>query len=238
MTTTTRHFKAAIYDQLARVGKSLASAPRLELLDLLAQVPRTVESLADETGQTVANTSQHLQVLRGARMVEAEKRGQYVVYRLSDQRVADVCRSLRVLAAARVADIEMLVRDFVTAHGELEPVDQEALMARVVKGDVTVVDVRPVEEYEAGHISGAISMPLAELDRRLAALPKRRDVVAYCRGPYCVLAIEAAKRLRIRGYRAFRLEAGVQDWRARGLTVASGRTAGTPTRRPARGGAR
>ena len=171
-------------------------------------------------------------------MVEAEKRGQYVVYRLSDQRVVDVCRSLRLLAAARVAEVELLVRDFVTAHGELEPVDQEALMTRVVKGDVTVVDVRPSEEYEAGHIAGAISMPLADLDRRLAALPKRRDVVAYCRGPYCVLAIEAAKRLRIRGYRAFRLEAGVQDWRARGLTVASGRTAGAPTRRPARGGAR
>lgn len=234
MPMTTRRFKTAIYEHLARVGKSLASATRLELLDLLAQAPRTVESLAQETGQSVANTSQHLQVLRNARMVEAEKQGLYVRYRLADQQVAEVGRSIRVLAASRVAEIERLVRDFAAAHGDLEPVDQPALMARVARGDVTVVDVRPAEEYATGHIAGAISMPLAELELRLTTLPKRREVVAYCRGPYCVLAIEAVNRLRARGYRAYRMEAGVQDWRAAGRRIAAGNhgsTPGRPTRR-------
>lgn len=237
MTTSSRRFKSAVYQQLARVGKSLASPARLELLDLLAQAPRTVESLAQEIGHSVANTSQHLQVLRAARMVEAEKQGLYVLYRLADEQVAELCRSLRLLASARVATIQHLVRDYVAAQADLEPVEQETLIGRVARGEVTLIDVRPAEEYRTGHIPGAISMPLDELEQHLPSIPRRRDVVAYCRGPYCVLAIEAATLLRARGFRAFRLEAGVQDWRARGKRVAAGDPR-LPTLRAARGNAR
>ncbi|MGE0553116.1 MAG: ArsR/SmtB family transcription factor [Gemmatimonadales bacterium] len=235
MATSARRFKSAVYDQLARVAKSMASAVRLELLDLLSQAPRTVESLALETGQSIANTSQHLQVLRRACIVEAEKQGQYVRYRLADAQVADLCRSLRVLATARVTDVQRIVRDYLAKEGNLEPVEQKALIGRVARGEVTLIDVRPAEEYRAGHIKGAISMPLDELDEHLPSIPRRRDVVAYCRGPYCVLAIEAATRLRARGFRAFRLEAGVVDWRAQGLRVAESGSAGAPKPRAVRG---
>jgi rhodanese-related sulfurtransferase len=237
MSTPARRFKDAIYHQLARVGKALASPRRLELLDLLSQGPRTVERLAQETGQTVANTSQHLQILRRARFVEADKRGLYVTYRLPDEQVAGFCRSLRVLAESRVDDIERITRDFLHARGLLEPVDQEALIARVSRGEAMVIDVRPEEEYQAGHIAGAISVPLAELERRLSELPKRREIAAYCRGPYCVLAVEAVRRLRARGFQARRLEAGVADWRARGLPVLAGTSPFERRPRRARGGA-
>lgn len=236
--TPARRFKNAIYDQLARIGKALASPRRLELLDLLSQSPRTVESLARETGQTMANTSQHLQVLRQARLVEAEKRGLYVTYRLPDEQVAGFYRSLRVLAESRAADIERITRDFLGARGLLEPVNQEALIARVARGEATVIDVRPEAEYRAGHIAGAVSFPLAGLGRRLTELPKDREIVAYCRGPYCVLAVEAVARLRARGFRAVRLEAGVADWRARGLPVAVGAAAGARRARRAGGSTR
>ena len=222
MPSPARRFKDAIYDQLARISKALASPRRLELLDLLSQSPRTVESLARETGQTLANTSQHLQILRQARLVAAEKRGLYVTYRLPDEQVAGFYRSLRVLAESRVGEIERITRDFLEARGLLEPVDQEALLERVARGAVMVIDVRPEEEYRAGHIAGAISFPLAQLEGRMTELPKRREIVAYCRGPYCVLAIEAVMQLRARGFWAVRLEAGVGDWRARGLPVATG----------------
>lgn len=219
---TAQRFKAAIYEQLARIGKALASPRRLELVDLLAQSPHTVERLARKTGQSIANTSQHLQLLRRARLVEAEKRGLYVTYRLSDEGVAEFYRALRLLGEARLAEIEQLTRDFLAARGILEPVDREALIGRVKRGEVAVVDVRPVEEYQAGHIPGAVSVPLPELERRLAELPTDREIVAYCRGPYCVLAVEAVGRLRARGFRALRLEDGIPDWRARGLPVAVG----------------
>lgn len=222
MPTAARRFKNAIYDQLARISKALASPRRLELLDLLAQSPRTVESLARETGQTIANTSQHLQILRQVRLVEATKRGLYVTYRLPSPEVAGFYRSLRLLAETRVADIQQITQQFLAARGLLEPVDQEALMARVARGEVVVIDVRPEQEYAAGHIAGAISFPLSELGQRLTELPKDRDIVAYCRGPYCVLAVEAVTRLRANGFRAMRLEAGLADWRARALPVAVG----------------
>jgi rhodanese-related sulfurtransferase len=238
MASPARRFKEAIYDQLARISKALASPRRLELLDLLAQSPRTVQRLARETGQTVANTSQHLQVLRQVRLVQAEKRGLYVTYRLPDEQVADFYRSLRVLAESRVGDIERITRDFLVARGLLEPVDQEALVAKVARGEATVIDVRPEEEYRAGHIAGAISFPLAQLEGRLMELPKDREIVAYCRGPYCVLAVEAVRRLRARGFRAVRLEAGVVDWRARGLPVAADAAAAVRRAQRARGGAR
>jgi len=220
--TQTRRFKDAIYRQLARIGKAVASPRRLELLDLLAQGPRTVERLARETGQSIANTSQHLQRLRQARLVEAQKRGLYVTYRLADRGVAEFYRGLRVLAKSRLAEINRITRDFLVDRRALEPVDQEALVGRVLRGEVTLLDVRPAEEYTAGHIAGAVSVPLRELEQRVAALPRRRHIVAYCRGPYCVLAIEAVSRLRALGFKAFRLEDGIPDWRARGLPVAVG----------------
>jgi rhodanese-related sulfurtransferase len=217
-----RRFKNSIYDQFARIAKGLASPRRLELLDLLCQGPRTVETLAREAGQSIANTSQHLQVMRAARLVAAEKEGQYVTYSLADNEVCDFFQSLRHLAESRLAEVERVTRDFLQERGQMEPVDRVALTERVRTGAVTVLDVRPPEEYRAGHIPGAISVPLSELKHRLAELPRDREIVAYCRGPYCVLAVEAVDMLRAHGFKALRLEDGVPDWRARGLTVAVG----------------
>lgn len=220
--SSARRFKDAIYDQFARVSKALASPRRLELIDLLAQGPRTVEVLAREAGQTFANASQHLSVLRAARLVEADKDGLFVTYRLADPAVTALFRALRGLAESRLAEIERTTRAFLDARGAMEPVDRAALLARVRAGRVTVLDVRPAEEYRAGHIPGALSIPLAALRRRLAELPQRRQIVAYCRGPYCVMAIEAVKLLRARGFRAVRFDEGVQEWRARGFAAAVG----------------
>jgi rhodanese-related sulfurtransferase len=220
-----RAYKNAIYEQLARIGKAVASPRRLELLDLLAQGPRTVEALAREAGLGVANTSQHLQGLRAAELVTAEKSGLFVTYRLASPEVADFFRTLRQLAESRLAEIARLTRDFLEARGGLEAVDRETLVDRVRRGEVTVVDVRPSEEFGAGHIPGALSVPLADLEQRLADLPRDREVVAYCRGPYCVLAVEAVRLLRAHGFRAVRLADGIADWRARGLDLASAETA-------------
>lgn len=216
-----RTYKDSIYEQLARIGKAVASARRLELLDLLAQGPRTVEVLAREAGLGVANTSQHLGALRAAELVTSERHGLFVTYRLASGEVAALFRALRQLAESRLAEIERLTRDFLDARGVLEPVDREALLDRVRRGEVTVLDVRPTEEYGAGHIPGALSVPLAELEQRLAELPRDQEIVAYCRGPYCVLAVEAVRLLREHGFRAVRLEDGIPDWRARGFDVAT-----------------
>jgi rhodanese-related sulfurtransferase len=216
-----RTYKDSIYEQLARIGKAVASARRLELLDLLAQGPRTVEVLAREAGLGVANTSQHLGALRAAELVTSERHGLFVTYRLASGEVAAFFRALRQLAESRLAEIERLTRDFLDARGVLEPVDREALLDRVRRGEVTVLDVRPTEEYGAGHIPGALSVPLAELEQRLAELPRDQEIVAYCRGPYCVLAVEAVRLLREHGFRAVRLEDGIPDWRARGFDVAT-----------------
>ena len=217
-----RMFKDRVYEQLARIGKAVASPQRLELLDLLSQAPRTVENLAREAHLTVANTSRHLQVLRAARLIEAEKEGVFVRYRVADEAVADFFRSLRVLAASRLAELDRITRQFFNDRGALEPIDRKALLTRARKGLVTVLDVRPTEEYRSGHIAGAISLPLHELQERLAELPRDQDIVAYCRGPYCVLAAQAVELLREHGFRVVRLEDGVSDWRAQGLPVAVG----------------
>ncbi len=217
-----RRFKDAVYEQFARIGKAVSSPKRLELLDLLCQGPRTVEALAKEAGMTVANASQHLQILRAARLVEAEKEGLFVTYRLADQLVCDFFRAMRLLAETRLAEIEQIKRLFLQRKEGMEPVDRRALLERVRQGTVTVIDVRPTEEYRAGHIPGAVSIPLKELKARLAELPKDQEIVAYCRGPYCVLAVEAVEMLRANGFQAARLEDGVQDWRAEGLPVAVG----------------
>jgi rhodanese-related sulfurtransferase len=217
-----RIFKDRVYEQLARIGKAVASPQRLELLDLLSQGPRTVENLAQEVQLTVANTSRHLQILRAARLIEAQKEGVFVRYHVPDEAVADFCRSLRILAASRLAELDQITQHFFKNHDTLEPIDRKALLARVRKGLVTVLDVRPAEEYRSGHIAGAISLPLPELQDRLAELPRDQDIVAYCRGPYCVLAAQAVELLRDHGFRVTRLEDGVADWRAHGLPVAVG----------------
>jgi len=222
MATAQRRFKDAIYDQLARVGKASAAPKRLELLDLLCQGPRTVEVLAKEAALSVANASQHLKVLRAARLVEAEKKGLYVEYRLADEQVAHYFVTLRDLAHARLTEIEHVRRSFLSDRAALEPVESEELLRRVRSGAVTVLDVRPEAEYRAGHVPGALSVPLATLEARLATLPKRREIVAYCRGPYCVMAVEAVELLRKRGFRAQRMDAGVADWRASGWRLEKG----------------
>jgi rhodanese-related sulfurtransferase/DNA-binding transcriptional ArsR family regulator len=218
-TSPGRRFKSAIYEQFARVAKALASPHRVELVELLSQGPRTVEALARMADMTLANTSAHLQVLRGAGLVESTKEGLFVTYRLSDHSVSDLLLSVRAVAEARLAEVAKVTRDFLAENSQLEPVDEQALRDRVRHGEVTLLDVRPPEEFAAGHIPGAMSVPLPELAKQLAKLPKRREVVAYCRGPYCVLAIEAVKQLRARGFKAVRLESGVLDWAALGLPV-------------------
>ncbi len=222
MKNPNRQFKDAIYEQFSRIGKAVSSPKRLELLDLLCQGEKTVETLSLETGLTVANTSQHLQTLRATRLVEAEKEGLYVKYRLADQMVCEFFRSIRVLAEHRLAEVEMINRRFLEGKVGMEPVDKNDLLKRVKDGAVTVLDVRPVEEYRAGHIPGAMSVPLQELEFMLARLPKDQEIVAYCRGPYCVLSVQAVELLNEKGFHAVRLEEGVQDWRAMGLPVASG----------------
>ena len=216
-----RAFKDRIYEQLGRLGKSLASPKRLEMLDVLGQGPRTVESLAAATSQTLANASQHLKVLRTARLVEAEKQGLYVTYRLAGPEVSDFFLAFRRLAESRLAEIERITRLYLGSRNMLEGVDQATLLERVRNGEVLVLDVRPAQEYRSAHIPGALSIPLAELEQRLAKLPRRRQIVAYCRGPYCVMAVEAVEILLRHGRKAARLEIGVSDWRALGLPLES-----------------
>jgi rhodanese-related sulfurtransferase len=225
MKTPNRVFKDAIYEQFARIGKAVSSSKRLELLDLLCQGPRTVEMLAKESSLAVANASQHLQVLRAARLVEAEKEGLYVMYRLADQTVCEFFRAMRILAESRLAEVEQIKRRFLEGREGMEPVDREVLLELVREGGVTVLDVRPVEEYNAGHIPGALSIPLNELAFHLAGLPRDQDIVAYCRGPYCVLSIDAVEMLRAKGFHAVRLEEGIQDLRAIGFPIAVGEEA-------------
>ena len=221
MNLSNRDFKDAIYEQLARVGKAVASATRLELLDLLCQGPRTVESLAREAGQSVANTSKHLRLLHGANLVETERQGTFVTYRLADEEVCQLYRSLRSLAESRLAEVKSITRELLRSKEALEPVDRGELIRRVRDGEAVVLDVRPREEYEAGHIPGALSAPITELKNLLGALPRDLQIVAYCRGPYCVMSIDAVRLLREHGFDAVRLEDGVSDWRHRGFEIES-----------------
>jgi len=214
--------KAAIYEQIARIGRATGSPNRLELIDLLSQGPRTVEALASQTGQSVATTSHHLQVLRRARLVEARKAGLYVTYSLADPQVGEFFLQLRGLAESRLAEVQHVTRQYLEGRGALEPVSNDELVRRVRAGEVTLIDVRPREEYVAAHLPGAISVPLADLGKRVGTLRKRRDIVAYCRGPYCVMALDAVDLLRRRGFRAHRLEHGVPEWRAQGWRVDTG----------------
>lgn len=219
MFTSGRQFKDAIYGQFARVGQATASPRRLELLDLLGQSPRTVEALAGETGMSVANASQHLQALRAAGLVATTKRGLHVTYRLAGEDVATLFASVRGMAEMHLDDVERESRAFFGSLDELEPIDRQELLERSRRGDVAIIDVRPPVEYELAHLAGAISLPLPELSVRLADLTREREIVAYCRGPYCVMALEAVRFLRARGFRARRLEDGVREWAARGLPL-------------------
>jgi rhodanese-related sulfurtransferase len=211
-----------VYEQLARIGKAVGSARRVQLLDLLCQGERSVDALARTSGMTVTNTSQHLQALRASRLVDARKEGTKVIYRVADDEVCRFFFALRELAGNRLAEVEQFVRRYVEGVGEYEPVGCSELLERAKRRDVVVLDVRPPEEYASGHIPGAISIPLEELEQRLASLPHDAEVVAYCRGPYCLLAPRAVALLRERGFRARRLEDGFPEWRLAGLPVAVG----------------
>ncbi len=211
--------KQALFEQLAVIGRAMGSAARLELLDFLAQGERTVEDLAKAAGLSVANTSKHLQQLKGAGLVEARREGKHIYYRLSDDRAIDAVNDLRVLAEARIEKVGDLVTHYLHSRDALEPVPAEELLDRAQQGLVTVIDVRPPEEYSQGHITGALNIPLDKLKQQLKQIPRDREVVAYCRGPWCVLAYEAVARLRKAGISARRLEHGLPEWRRAGLPV-------------------
>jgi rhodanese-related sulfurtransferase len=214
-----RAFKDRLYGEFAVIGRALANPHRLELLDLLGQGERSVEALAQEAHLTLANTSAHLQVLRRARLVEGEKRGLYVVYRLSSSGVSELWRTLRDLGASQLAEVDRLVETYLTDRAALDAISKEDLVQQIAEGAVVVLDVRPVVEYEQGHVAGARSIPIDELERRLTELPCDQEIVAYCRGPYCVFADEAVRLLMERGYRARRLTEGLPEWRAAGYPV-------------------
>jgi rhodanese-related sulfurtransferase len=214
-----REFKDRLFEQFARVGKALASPKRLEIVDLLAQDECTVEEIAKETEMSVASASQHLQVLKGARMVEVRREGLYMHYRLADEDVFRTWQAVRDLAESRLSEVDGVVEAYLENRDALEAVDATELMERLSEEGVIVLDVRPEEEYRAGHIPGAISVPIDALEAALQTLPRDREIVAYCRGPYCVFSDEAVALLRSRGYRARRLRQGLPDWRAAGMPV-------------------
>lgn len=211
--------KHSLYQSLAKVGQALANANRLQLLEFIAQGERSVEELAGLAGLSIANTSQHLQGMRQAGLVVPRKDGQRVLYSLAGREVVLLYSALRHAGQAHAAVVEKLVRDFIGHRDELEPVRAQELLARAKKGLVTVLDVRPAEEFAAGHLPGALNVPIDKLESSLARLPRRREVVAYCRGPYCLMSFEAVTRLRKGGWKARRLEDGFPEWKAAGLPV-------------------
>ena len=217
-----REAKDALYEQFARLAKAVAHPKRIEILEILAQGERSVERIAAATAMGMTNTSAQLQVLRQARLVDSRKDGPRVLYRLADDQVAGFVAGLRDLARALLAEVEQVARDYFEDPAALEPVSRAELVDRAQRGEVLILDVRPAEEFAAGHIPGAVSAPLAELDRVVARLPKRKEIVAYCRGPYCVLAPQAVEVLRRRGLRSRRLADGLPEWRRAGLPVAVG----------------
>ncbi len=208
--------KREIFANLARIGTALSSATRLEFLELLAQGERSVEQLATLTGVSVANTSQHLQKLRQAGLIVGRKDGQYVYYRLAGDEIVGLLAALGQVGETYLAEVERIVRLYLAQKDDLEPVPARELLDRARKGLVTVLDVRPPEEFAAGHLPGAVNIPIHELEKRLGELPKRKEVVAYCRGPYCLMSYDAVQLLRKKGLKARRLEAGLPEWRLAG----------------------
>lgn len=215
-------FKQDLNDQFARLGKALSNGRRLELLEYLAQGERSVEQLARVSGLSVANTSQHLQQMRQAGLVNARRDGKRILYSLADEDVVRLLDVLRTVAERRLAEVREMVANVLTARDGLKPVQAAELLERSRLGLVTVLDVRPPEEFEAGHLPGAINLTLAELEKQLDRLPPDREVIAYCRGPYCVLSFEAVARLRERGFKARRLEQGYPEWKLAGLPIEAG----------------
>ena len=216
--------KSALFDEFARLGQALGNGRRLEMLDVLANGERSVERLAAETGLSIANASQHLQILRAAGLVRRRREGTRIHYELSDPVVFDLWRNLRAVAAQRQADVKQLADAYLGARDTLEPITRAELLRRLKRReDVLVLDVRPEEEYAAGHLPSAVSVPLAELRRRLRELPREKQIVAYCRGPYCAFAHKAIRVLHQAGFNARRLEDGLPEWRAAGLPVVESR---------------
>lgn len=214
-----REFKGALYEQFARLGHAVSSPKRLEMLDLLSQGEKTVEALAEQTETPLKNTSAHLRALRQARLVETRRQGTYIYYRLADDAVIRFLQSLQALGRSRLAEVEQITSLYLQRRDQLQPVSLTELRRLVRSGEVTVIDVRPREEYEAGHIPGALSVPVSELPRRLEEIPKSREVIAYCRGPYCVYSVDAVGILRKHGYSARRAADGLPGWRMEGLEV-------------------
>ena len=217
-------FKQQLYSQIARIGRAVGNGHRLELLEYLAQGERTVEALARLAGLSMANASQHLQVLRQAGLVSTRREGLYVHYRLAEADVDQLRRVLQQLAQARIAEVEHLVRNYLGVKDSLEAIPCMELLERARAGLVTVLDVRPPEEFAAGHLPGAVNIPLKELEQRIQELPQHQEIVAYCRGPYCVLAYEAVAQLRKQGFSARRMEDGFPEWRLAGLPVEADKT--------------
>lgn len=216
-----RMAKDALFESLASVAKAIGSGRRAEILELLAQGERSVEEVAEAIDQSVANTSHHLRVLHRAGLLHSRKEGTRVIYGLASDRVADLWAAVRDVAAAQLAEVERLAATYLGERGDLKPMGREELLTRMRRGEVVLWDVRPSLEYEAGHISGARSVPLSQLEEALASLPEGAEVVAYCRGPFCAYADEAVRRLGALGVTANRLEAGFPEWRRAGLPVAS-----------------
>ena len=214
-----REMKNLLYEQVSRVSKALASPKRLELIELLCQCEKSVETLARETDMSVKLASAHLRALRAGRLVETRKDGKYVLYRLADPSVADLWVSLRSVAEERLVDLQMALRSLLEPRASLVGVDRKAILRQAQHGEVIVIDVRPEDEFAAGHLPYARSLPLTELKKRLKQLPKDKPVVAYCRGPFCLMAQDAVALLQKQGYRAQHLEDGVAEWRARGLPI-------------------
>jgi rhodanese-related sulfurtransferase/DNA-binding transcriptional ArsR family regulator len=216
---SSNHFKQALFTQFARVSKAMSNGNRLELLEFIAQGERSVDELAKVSGLSVANTSQHLQQLRQAGLVSSTKRGLKVFYRLSGDDVIDLFNVLRNVAERHLADVQQLVNTFLTVKDDLEPIPATELLQRAKNGLVTVLDVRPAEEYAAGHVPGAINIPLSELEKHLNELKTTQEVVAYCRGPHCILAFDAVEKLRAKGITAHRMEDGFPEWKLAGLPI-------------------
>lgn len=214
-----REFKDKVFGELAKISNALANPKRLEIIDLLAQGERTVEKISKETGMSVANASQHLQVLKAGNLVEIKRNGNFIIYRLASDKVASIWQILRELGTERIAEIEKVINDFRTQKKTLESVTIDELLKKMEDQNVVVIDVRPTEEYNSGHISQAISIPIDQLTIRLNELPKSKEIIAYCRGPFCVFADDAVIILKENNYNAVRLEEGFPDWKLKGLAV-------------------
>lgn len=217
-----REFKDKIYGELAGITKAMANAHRLEIIELLAQGPCSVEYVAQNTDLSIANASQHLQVLKNAKLLKTEKQGKYSLYSLADPKVFEVWKSLRDLGIDRNAEVEKLINDYRESTDNLESIDARELLNRVKQGEAIVVDVRPEEEFEEGHIQGAVSLPTDKLNERLKHLPKNKEIIAYCRGQLCLMADEAVNKLREKGFKAVKFKEGYPEWKSRGYPVEEG----------------